>query len=176
MFYNSRCLSKWVCFQKHIGVNPPPPPASGLWLVWGPVFTSEYPFSIKWVCFTTQNVIPNGSVFRYQTHTFGHNSKSMAAEYEGCSHYLLTFLLIWVCFTTQDVIQNGSVFRYQTHSFGHFYIGVAPPPPTPRPGCGSPGAPFSYGHLTLEDCPSKMGLFSDTEHTHPGILSLGETS
>ena len=25
-----------------------------------------------WVCFTTQSVIQNGSVFRYQTHTSGH--------------------------------------------------------------------------------------------------------
>ena len=25
-----------------------------------------------WVCFTTQTVIQNGSVFRYQTHTSGH--------------------------------------------------------------------------------------------------------
>ena len=25
-----------------------------------------------WVCFTTQGVIQNGSVFRYQTHTSGH--------------------------------------------------------------------------------------------------------
>ena len=123
----------------------PPPPPVGLWLFWGPIFTLEDPFNIKWVHLFSDTEHTHPGIFI---------SESPPSPPRGVvallgPHFHLRGSLQYKMGMFHNSSCHSKWVRFHvpnTHIRAFLYWSQ-PSPPRPR-NCGSPGALFSPQRIT----------------------------